>query len=501
MIVSDFKNTRAFLRNFKEDTRGSMTVFGLFFFLFSGILGAIALDVTFLYAERTHLQVAADQAAHAALYNHKVVGLDEQNSKQAALDIVAATLPFAKYGTVLEADNIEFGDYDAVTRVFTPGAGFSAARASTAFTDGRGNSASALLFRLIGRKSFEIYTRAIFDTTLPGCVTDGFLAVGKINMNNQNTFGVDFCIHSNDLIEISPNNVFTGSIVQVPGGLGSLDISLLNNLSFEERTAYLTELESDPDNQKLVGLLDAVRNVETFDPKVLHRVDNMVAFYMGEDPKWGDITGDTPDWPDYITSSDGTVPTIKQVDDRDFEINPETVTAGGAYYIPRCGKNDSKTGTLTINSSSEEPLRELVIITDCDIQFGAGTVIQRARIISTSSDPRQAMKSANGFTLGKSVMVDGNIKCQTTDVDNGVQMYTNGGFDFAANFNAYGSQVLSGGNMQFAAAPSANGYDFVGTTLITEGEINMASHVNALVGCVDGGDPGDIVAFDMTLVL
>ena len=64
MFGLGFKNTRAFLRSFNEDTQGGMTVFGLFFFLFSGILGAIALDVTSLYADRTHLQVAADQAAH-----------------------------------------------------------------------------------------------------------------------------------------------------------------------------------------------------------------------------------------------------------------------------------------------------------------------------------------------------------------------------------------------------------------------------------------------------
>jgi hypothetical protein len=505
-----FENTRAFLRNFNDDTRGSMTVFGLFFFLFSGILGAIALDVTFLYSERTHLQTAADQAAHAALYNRAIKGLDYPEAKEAARNIVEATLPPAKYGVTIDDLNIEFGEYDFVTSTFTPDAnGEGAVRATTAFTDLRSNSASAFLFRLIGFDTFEIETSAIFATlTDLDCLDGGFVAGGIIDMQNQNYFGAGFCIHSNQHVEIQPNNEFAdGARVSMPGGRfgvvvpGSGSLSPVNegDPGYEEYVAAVFELTDD-----IAGLSDALIDDE-LDLRVLDRITNMNYQYRypnGTDYPVEFIDGDLVEYPEYIyqVNENGAVvrdnrTPITLVAD---EIDTDDLPAGfqsDSVMIVGCSSNGNNTGTLTIQSGTgidddRPPLSDVVIVTDCNVSFGQGSVVSNARIITTSLDDN-SFKAPKGLQLG--VLADDG--CET----GGAELVTFGGMRFAADFAGYGSQMIAGESIKFAATPGKPN-DFKGIAMLAREEIDMASHVNALVGCGDGDDDDDVNATYLVMV-
>ncbi|KKL61605.1 hypothetical protein LCGC14_2193650, partial [marine sediment metagenome] len=105
------------LRRFARDEAGGLTAFGLYIFMGSVALSAIAMDVAQLYAARVQLQVAADVAAHAALLSRDTS--DSDSSKNKALGLARAAMPNARYGDVLRAEDIHFGKWDRATRLFT----------------------------------------------------------------------------------------------------------------------------------------------------------------------------------------------------------------------------------------------------------------------------------------------------------------------------------------------------------------------------------------------
>jgi hypothetical protein len=511
-----FKNTRAFVRSFKEDTRGSMTVFGLFFFLFSGILGAIALDVTSLYAERTHLQVAADQAAHAALFNLAIVGEDVTDAKDAAIRIVSATLPLAKYGVTIEADDIEFGDYNFATRVFSADPdGVGAVRVTTAFTDERLNAASAYLFRLIGFRSFEIFAQSTFATrTDLDCLTEGFVAVGVVDMQNQNYFGAGLCIHSNSHVEIQPNNGFqmnldgtSGVRVSMPDGIEGVVVpgtSSIEPVEYGEPgyEDYILELEEITND--IPGLTDSLL-AYTMSLPVLERVQNLIDLYSGIEPDSDNLilAGDEIQLPSYI--DDDLVPSVVAQTTYDNDIIDGNTLDANAVYNIGCTSNGNsgQIGTLTIQNGIDPitgeatvPVERVVIYTDCNVRFAQGTNVENARII-TSSTSSSSFTAPSGLSLGGSTLMGDGTYCETDE--SSAQLITSGGMAFAGNFSSYGSQVIALGDISFAATPNrAN--DFVGMSMIAGGVIDMASHVNASSACTPDGSGNNINAKYLTMV-
>jgi hypothetical protein len=546
MIGLKFKNTFAFMRSFKEDTRGSMTVFGLFFFLFSGILGAIALDITSLYAERTHLQVAADQAAHAALYNRVIVGLDDDDAKDLAIAIVKITLPVAKYGVTMDADDIEFGEYDFDTKLFTPDPdGVGAVRVTTAFTDGRGNSASAYLFRLIGFDNFEIYTSSTFaaeDTFR--CLSDGFVAEGPVIMRNQNFFNDGICIHSNDYVGLGPNNGFApGVTVSMPMGIRGLDLSFTNGINppseddpdyvakYEEYMALLRAAtdrvvaEDEFGNETEAGGLTNALQEATLPLNVFSRVDNMINLYLGQDFDIENIDGDHADLPSYLNvvvdlGPDATgADTMEAIRDairtklatpdeiallidrgnngRGRIINGSDLSPNKIYVVDECDPDgNANSNTMNIENSTDVngniiPIEKVVIVTSCNVTFAQGTIVNDARIITTATGDK-SFSAPSGLQIGS---FDG--ECQIDEA--GAQLVTKGSMHVASGFKSYGSQVIASENIFFAANPSAE-RDFVGMSMTAGGSIDMQSHVNAKIGCGDADGSNNIRPTYITMV-
>ena len=211
-----------FFARFSKDQRGSMTIWGLFIFLCSGILGAFALDVTTLISARTHLQVAADQAAHAAIYRRNTTDptvITTDAIKAEAIALVEATLPSGRYGgDAIEIDNITFGVYDTASDTFTANpASFEAVRAETSFRREKGNAVISFLFRLIGRDDFNVAAESIFIAYGKACVREGFVANGVVDIQSNNSFVNGFCIHSNTHVSVNQRNSYErGTIVSMP---------------------------------------------------------------------------------------------------------------------------------------------------------------------------------------------------------------------------------------------------------------------------------------------
>ena len=411
-----------------------MTILGLFFFMCVAIAGAFALDVASLYAARTHLQTAADQGAHAALYNRPL--MDADDAKQTAMDIVLATLPSTKFGAATTTQNIEFGRFNIADRTFVVDeSATEAVRVVTSFSDERGNAVKSFLFKLIGFDEFDVSAKSIFIAYYPGCLREGFVADGIVDVQSNNAYGNGFCIHSNTYVSLDSNNTFeAGTVVSMPD-LDSLDLP---------KSGFKTN----------DGLKSALRQ-STMNIRILSRIDSMI--YRYENPLATDYPGDTEELPDYITD-----PTVQEMRTRSVET--AELERGRVYSIACTGGSG-----LTIDAS--ETLREVVIISPCEIKFTGGSSIEDARIISknTSSD---SINAPAGLRVGR------NDNC---DPGGGAQLITNGGMRFPADLQLYGAQLMAKGDISFAA--NASGVQ--GASLIAGGEISGTSNMNMGL-CLDG---------------
>ena len=496
----DVRQMRSLLQRFASDDRGSMTIWGLFIFLCSGILGAFALDVTHLMASRTHLQVAADQAAHAALYLRNTTDpttttIDEIRTD--AVNLVKATLPEGRYGVSLDPADINFGRYDTATRTWTEdNTSFEAARAETSFTRAKGNAAVTFLFRLIGLDEFNVSTESIFIAYGKACLREGFVANGIVDIQSNNSFVNGFCIHSNQYVSVNQRNSYErGTIVSMPN---------IDDLDIPGGIAYTADGEIDPKNFKLnEGLIDALTS-GYIDIRVLNRIENMMYKYRNPTASESNYpnqltASDTEGLPGFVNSAYATplelsakkitteqimaagvvtaAQALASMDDVGNITTPQTDGSGRVYYI-RCQGNSG----LTIDASTT-PLTNVVIMSPCEISFSNGSQIQNSRIM-TSSTSADSISATNGLIVGTPGSCNG-----------GAQFITQGGIRIPSGLEMYGSQMIAKGNIQFAA--NANG--MTGASMIAGGTINGTSNGNMGL-CGSGmGNNVELTYFRMVL--
>ncbi len=486
MSATRFQKLRSFAEAFSRDDRGSMTVWGLFVFFVCGILGAFALDVTHLMAARTHLQVAADQAAHAALYQRYLMDEDTEtvdDVKDKALTLVAATLPSGRYGITMDRSNVNFGTFDTVTRTWTTDETSTAAvRAVASFSRDRNNAAITFLFRLIGRDNFDVTAQSVFVAYRKACTREGFVANGIVDIQSNNNFVNGFCIHSNTHVSVNQRNSYEkGTIVSMPN---------TDDLDLPGGVAYAENGEIDPQNFKLnEGLLDALTS-GYIDLRQLPRMENMIHNYLGDNSIWDSMPNplvehDTDDgYPSYINEAfiEPVTLTAKSITTEEIlaaglvteeqslasiprdefgnqiegadPLLPETNGIGRVYLI-NCQGNSG----LTIDATGA-PLADVIVISPCEISFKNGSAIERARVITTATSA-DSISATNGLIVGK-----------TGSCDDGAQFFTLGGMRFPAGLEINGSQLVAKKDIQFAAG--ANGLS--GASFIAGGEINGTSN-------------------------
>lgn len=401
----------------RRDDDGSMTVLGLFVFIFIGLVGAIALDIGQLYHARTQLQVVADQVGHAAIYRR-----DSQTEAQAISDAVAlgkATLPTAVHGETIKSTDIIFGKFDYDTKVFTPDPGSKeAVRVLAYYASSRGNPASSYLFRLVGFSSFDVVVESVWQSYRPPCANEGMIAGRKIDLQSNNSFGDGFCAQANDRVEMNNWNSWgSNSTVSMP------DKSRLVSGGYE----------SNP------GLEDALKD-GYINPRVLSRLDAFRTGFLASDP---DII------PSYITNTTPINVSGSKFDAADFP-------AGRIYNV-------SCPGTRFTLDADPTPLAGVVIVTDCKIKFGSGAQLQNAVILSTNT-------SGNTFTAPSGLTVGLDDNCAA---GGGASLMTYGGMDFAAKLQSYGGLFLAKSSIAYAA--NANGME--GVSMIAGVDVSGTSNM------------------------
>jgi hypothetical protein len=413
------KSTLTGIQSLRSEDDGGLTIFGLYIFACIAMISGIAIDMSNLVAQHTKLQMTADLAAHAALYNRD--SNNASDSIAAALAVVENSMPAAQYGTVIDANDFIFGDFDYASGDFTPNADsrngvlVTATRYASSL-----NAVDTFLLGFSGVPEIDVAAQALFVTFRPACLREGFVAEDVVDLQSNNGFANGFCIHSNTHVSLNSNNNFEeGTVVSMPD-LDQLD---LPKSGFESN----------------IGLEVALRRGRMH-IRVLGMIDEIAA---------GLLDSSSEHIPDYIIDTNVHRHSGKRFDASDF--------------VP---------GTINhLNCSSGVSLRndagaysEVVIYSECKISLSQGVIFEDVVMFSESTR-RDSIKGASGIQLGRD---------DSCDVGGGVQVISRGGMSFPADLSMDGGQLIALGEIEFAA--NADGVE--GASMISAKWISGTSNMD-----------------------
>jgi Flp pilus assembly protein TadG len=404
---------------FCSDENGGLSVLNIYLFLATAIVSGVAIDVSNLVSNRTNLQVAADSAAHTAIFMREFNDADE--SKAAALAVASANMPSERFGDVLRTESIQFGDYNATTREFT--ADENSRNAVLVQADQlieNGNPVSSFLLHLVGFGEWDVRSDSVFETFYPTCLREGFVAEEVVDIQSNNSYFEGFCIHSNAWVEVNINNFFeAGTVVSMPD------------------SDLLVVPKDGLDDKKNEGLENALREGK-WHVKILNRMDEIVEGAMTTDEKYSQP---------YIDVGTPIEITKTTVEPEDFTPNaPHFVTCGGKF---------------TMNAGIYE---NIVLKSSCKIQFSNGVELHNAVIISEDTSSK-SMYAPNNLILGAS---------DDCEAGGGAILISYGTVDVASSLEMHGSQILAAGNVEF----SANAAGIRGASIVAGGRIDGTSNMD-----------------------
>ncbi|MGB3179313.1 MAG: pilus assembly protein TadG-related protein [Albidovulum sp.] len=428
-----FPDWKARAVRFWRADEGGITVLSLQMFLGALVIGGLTVDFGNGVANKTRLQVAADAAAHAALYTRELHS--EAEAKTAALDMAALNMPAGAFGTVLSDHDISFGRWDSVNQSFSPDAtSKEAVLVSTKRHASNGNGVATYMLGLVGFNALDVTSGTVFETYYPTCFREGFVAQDRVDMQSNGYFTSGFCIHSQTHVSVSSNNTFEPNVV----------VSMPDQRDIQLPSSGFTSN---------VGLQPALRD-GSYNLRIVNRIDEIIRGIETDttDPNVGIMASGSLYHRPYITSA---VPiTIKA--QGPTALDPAKFQAG-RIHVMDC-KNDNTHKQIGAGFS----LVNMVLITDCRLQFAGGAVMENAAIITKNTDAKSLYASAN-IVIGK------DDSCAS---GGGVQMITKGGADFASGVEAYGSQIIAAGDISM----TANAAGVEGIALVAGGMLDVTSN-------------------------
>lgn len=423
---------RLALRSFLVGEEGSISALSLQMFVGALVVGGLAVDFGKGVASKTQLQIAADAAAHAAIMARESHTAEE--ATVAALQVAALNMPAGKYGNVLSADDIRFGHWNRDTQVFTVDpASSEAVMVSTQRVTANGNGVATPMMGLVGRDKLDVTAGTVFESYVPDCFREGFVAMDRVDMQSNSSYASGFCIHSQDHVSISSGNNFApGVTVSMPD---RRDVEL-PSAGYSSNTGLAAALRDASYHLKILARIgDIIRGIQT----------------APGDPDIGIMATTSRYYRSYVTdatlvSLDATGMTA--LDPADFQT--------GRIHVLTCG-GDNRYKQI----GAAFALKDMVLVTDCRLQIDAGAVIENAVILSTNADD-QAIYASSYIVIGK------DDHCAA---GGGAQIVTLGGVDFASGAHLFGSQIIAAKDIVLTAG--ARGIE--GAALVAGGTLAVTS--------------------------
>lgn len=446
---------------------GTMTAGGLIFTTIFLAVGGLAVDVSNAINQRTQLQAAADTTAQAALYtrNYTLTATADE-AKTAALALGNYNMPREVYGNVLSASDIEFGVWDRATRSFTADPNSrTAVRVLTHRDEAGGNEVATYLLKFAGFDSWDVRTDSVFETYVPDCLKEGFVAENLVDIQSNNAYLNGFCIHSNDVVSLNSNNYFeSGTVVSMPDST-RLDMpasGYRTNTGLTEALRYgaiqirlinaLREVPAAPYGTGIAAMWNYIQ---------LATRDGQLAYITGT--------------PRQLTIVNGR-PTPSGAMDNAVQAGRDLLDRNGALALRANAVNYAYCSSPSMQLQIRQLLTNVVVITNCQVSFGSGGALENA-LIATLHTGASSISGSSDSRIGR---VD------NCGVGGGAQLVSLGGMNFASGISIHGGQLIALKEISFAA----NGDGLRGTSIISGDTVSGTS--NMRMGLCGSGMEGNL---------
>ncbi len=451
---------RGYTRRFLNDEHGGGTIMGLLWFiLLVGITG-MAVDVTNGFRSQTMLQATADASALAAVIDLP----DEAVAVATAVAYSDTNMATGDYGTVLIAADVDIGNWDPSTHIFSTGGLLpDAVRVRTRRSFENENPVPVNFLRIIGLMNWNVTTYAIAQRFIPDCLTDGLVARGIVDMSSNNGFVDDMCIHGQKGVHIRNHNEF------------ELGVKVTMPDMYNDLVTPNSGMGSNPG-------LDMALGEQSLDPRMVNHVDQLIADML---------TMQSYVMPAYIdtaliaaAASGASSPVVV----KDEKWNFADATPGNVYHI-QCAANKN------VGIPNNTVLDRVVIIADCQIGVGSGVsmsdVILASSAVAPGGNPNGANDRKNSGHGGAgienaNISFSSNVTLGTADncqTGGGVQIFSSASVHFSSTTAYNGVQIVVAGDVDLGARDQG----INGINVQAGGDITMTS--NDAFGLCTGGAP------------
>jgi Flp pilus assembly protein TadG len=454
------------LTRFLASDDGTMAVGGLIFTVIFLAVGGLAVDVSNAINQRAQLQLTADATAHDALYTlNSTLTATADEAKSEALALGDYNMPSAVYGQVLTASDIEFGVWDRATRHFTPDEDSrSAVRVLTHRDAAGGNEVTTYLLKFAGFESWDVRTDSVFETYVPDCLREGFVAENMVDIQSNNAYLNGFCIHSNDVVSLNSNNYFEeGTVVSMPDQ-SRLDMPASGTRTNEGLTQALRY------GAIQIRLINALRAVPS--SPYATGIAAMWSYIQlaTQDGQLAYVTGT----PRQITIVNGR-PTPSGASDDQVQAGRDLLDRNDALVLRSNAVNYVYCSSTSMQVQIRQLLTDVVVITNCQISFGTGGALENG-LIATLHTGNSSISGASDTRIGRA---------DNCGEGGGAQLVSLGGMNFASGISINGGQLIALKEIAFAA----NGDGLHGTSIISGDTVSGTSNMRmGLCGTGMGGN-------------
>ena len=357
-------NPAARIRCFLGDEGGFVTHFALTVMILVILFAGLSVDTANAWRTRTHLQAAADAAAHAA-----VLALpDKKAALKAALELAGDNL--GSRSRAIVANQVQFGHWNPRKRSFKKDATPLDAVRVVAMRAGT-DSVPTFFLKFAGFKSWNVTVESVAYRQTDACVKPDISANGKITLYKENEFYKSYCIEAAERVVLKDDNRFDDNNRIIVPALS--DVSLPGGVTLSTQVGRGTA-----DSSTTLTYRDVVETKSPIAAPYVGNVDALARKYL--DPLY-------EGQPAYINT---TAPVIK-LPARDVRY---TTFQPGRIYNITCDSS----GTAQFYKETEA--RQVVIVSQCAMRIGKESKFQDVVLISTASGA-QSIRFAKEVRLGR----------------------------------------------------------------------------------------------------
>ncbi len=447
-MVAQMGNVRQSVRRFLSDEDGFVTHFALTVLILVILFAGLSVDSGNAWRVRTHLQAAADAAAHAAIIELP----DEIAARNAALELAVANL--GADSTAIKPEQIQFGNWDPDTRTFskndTP---INAARVVAMRT---GSDAVPTFFlKLIGFKSWDVVVESVAYKSTDACVTADISTNDTIKLSKGEEFYNGYCIEALKSVELkedsgfdNDNRIMVPKVTDVSLPAGSVLATVVGR-GTKSSSASLT-----------YG--DVISAKSTISAPFVADIDALATNYL--DSYYAKQ-------PSYIN----TVAPVIEISAKDVK---KTSFIPGRIYRVICG--DGQGDKAEFDKKSD--VSQVVIVSECKVKIGEESRFEDVVLVARAT-------GGNSVEVGKKVRLGKEDDCAA---GGGVSIYTAGDFKSEEKLEINGLYISAKGKVTIRN--KADGIN--GLTIAADGKVEIKERAS-FGTCKGGAEDNLTVAYTL----